>query len=130
MLKVLSHRINKLKRIKLLFDFEDVVGDYFFFFLSDIYSSFSALIFPPKFVILGIIWQIDTRVTQLCPFHQNLKMADDGTTSKDGNVFDDVIVFILPWYDFPAMSTFSPVGSPSSDGLRMCVCVCLRIALA
>ena len=46
-------------------------------------------------------------------------MADDGTTSKDGNVFDDVIVFILPWYDFPAMSTFSPVGSPSSDGLRM-----------
>ena len=79
---------------------------------------------------LGIIWQIDTRVTQLCPFHQNLKMADDETTSKDGNVFDDVIVFILPWYDFPAMSTFSPVGSPSSDGLRMRVCVCLRIALA
>ena len=23
------------------------------------------------------------------------------------------------------MSTFSPVGSPSSNGMRMCVCVCV-----
>ena len=39
---------------------------------------------------------------------------------------------VLPyfWGCDSAISTFSPVGSLSSDGLRMSVCVCLCIALA
>ena len=35
-----------------------------------------------------------------------------------------------PYPDLLAISTFSPVGSLSSNGLRMCVCMCLHIALA
>ena len=40
---------------------------------------------------------------------------------------DEFLVYLpFSWDEERAMSTFSPVGSWSSNGMRMCDCVCWR----